>query len=354
MCITGGKRCEYPDAISNVRKKARYHHRNSNDRQRNDAVEKAVLAFQNENPDFTKAHLPNSETFQVKAPKWEVPARLIEMLGNSRHKIKGAEFDDRKAFYAGLTAQNTQWMNSLTANEKAALSKYTTHHYEEVNLYLRGKGYRQWFKDNRKDRFPDYAWDPNAVKHTPENVYENRLKPVIDNMTLAMDKASRNDEPRKLYRYHRIPGGITSKEYADKYFKDGEGFKDKGFMSTTADPEFVAAHILNAEKDKTGDRYVVFEILTKDGGSLQIEEDPYQGRMQGGIHPLEAEVVLPRNKGMRIIDHGTRTFEFAKNRIDMQKHWRPKDDRFRKGRKVSVELIRMIDEDLIREVRKQL
>lgn len=343
MCVAGGKRCEYSDAISNVRRKVRNRMKGKPSYEIQDEVNKEVKKFREENSELVSKHLPARANFQYDPPEWKVPASLLDMLGSKRAPITGAPKDKDDAFAQDLYTRNRDWNANLTEQEQSAILNYTQSGYESTNPFLRQKGYREWAK--QKPHLIYRKEGDNADTYA-----EEVIKPRIADMDSAFAKVPQTNEPQKLYRFFEIPSGITPEEYISKYFPAGGGHKDKGFMSTSADPEFVAAEVMTRAEKKKNTRYVIMEILSNSGGSLQSK--PY--RSAGKVQTLEAEVLLPRNSGLRIIDSGKRSFTFASDREDLEMHARrsKKELDFSEGKKFSLPVIRMIDENLIREVRK--
>lgn len=345
MCVAGGKRCEYSDAISNVRRKVRNRMKGQPSYEIDDAVRKEVKKFREENSELVAKHLPARANFQCDPPEWEVPASLLQMLGGKRDPITGSPKDkDNDTFIQDLHARHLEWNAQLTEQEESAILNYTQSGFESTNPFLRKKGYREWAKQK-----------PHLIYSRPgdnaDTYVEKVIKPRIADMDSAFTKVPRIDEPQKLYRYFEIPAGVTPEEYISKYFPAGGGHKDKGFVSTSADPEFVAAEVMTRADKKKNTRYVIMEILSNSGGSVQ--RDDY--RSAGKVQSLESEVLLPRNSGLRIIDSGKRSFVFSSDREDLEMHARrsKKELDFSAGKKFSLPVIRMIDENLIRETRKQ-
>lgn len=347
MCIAGGKRCEYADAVTNARKKAQYKFRNEDQYTKAGKVKEAVRQFQKDNPDLVKAHLPKKMGFQYDAPSWSVPQSLLDTLGPKREPATGAQ--SREEFlqkYKDLNDQRKEW--EKTANKSAIndMHRYTMTNFEVVNAHLRGKGNSEWKKSRR-----------SVFETGPENYKEwaeKKVEPVIANMDEVINNVPPTEEPQKVYRFFRVPNGVTPSEYIDTYMQPGSGFKDKGYLSTSADPEYVASHVMHRSmvNKESSHQYVVMEILTKRGASMSPHERPHPGNVQS----LEAEVLLPRNAGLRIIDSCKKKVVFGTHRKDLEEQYRGRDGSwldFDKGKSKSFTMVRMIDEDLIRETRKQ-
>jgi hypothetical protein len=343
MCVAGGKRCEYSDAISNVRRKVRNRMKGQPSYEVQEVLDREVLKFREENPELVSNHLPARANFQCDPPEWEVPDSLLQLMGGKKDAISGVSETEKDEFCTTLYERRKQWEASLTEQEASSLHNYTQSGFESTNPFLRKKGYREWAKQK-----PHLIY--RKAGDNADTYAEEVIKPRVADMDSAFTKVPAT-EPQKLYRYFEIPAGVSPEEYITKYFPAGGGHKDKGFVSTSADPEYVAAEIMSRAEKKKNTRFVVLEILSNSGGSLQSK--PY--RSHGSIQTLEAEVLLPRNTGMRILDSSKRSFVFGSDRADLEGHARhsfKKELDFSKGKKFSLPVIRMIDENLIREVRK--
>lgn len=347
MCIAGGKRCEYADAVTNVRKKAQYKFRNKDEYTRKDKVEEAVRQFQKDNPELVKSHMPKKMGFQYAPPKWSVPQTLLDTLGPKREPATGAqskeEFDQK---YKDLYEKRQEWEADASKDEWNAMHRYAMTNFEVVNGHLRGKGNKEWKKSLRGR----YSESTQSYKEWAAE----KVEPDIEAMDRVMENAEFSDEPQKVYRFFRVPNGIKPSEYIASYMQPGSGFKDKGYLSTSADPEYVASHVMHRSmaNNESSHQYVVMEILTKRGVSLTPYEKPRSGQVQS----LEAEILLPRNAGMRIIDSCKKKVVFGTDRKDLESQYRDRDGTrldFSKGASKSFTMVRMIDEDLIRETRKQ-
>ena len=347
MCIAGGKRCEYADAVTNVRKKALYKFRNENEYTQANKVEDAVRQFQKDNPELVKAHMPKKMGFQYDPPKWSVPQSLMDTLGPKREPATGAQ--SREEFfqkYKDLNDQRKEWEKTASREAINDMHRYTMTNFEVVNAHLRGKGNSEWKKSRR-------FMHSNKSQNYKEWAAE-RIEPEISNMDAVIDNITLRDEPQKVYRFFRVPNGVKPDEYIASYMQPGSGFKDKGYLSTSADPEYVASHVMHRSlaNNESSHQYVVMEILTKRGASMSPYETPHVGNVQS----LEAEVLLPRNAGMRIIDSCKKKVVFGTHRKDLEEQYRGRDGSrldFSQGKSKSFTMVRMIDEELIREVRKQ-
>jgi len=338
----GGKRCDYADQVANARRKARYKFREDYDLERN--VEKEVRKWKIENKNLVVEHLPEKQPFQAMANKKDIPEPLRALLtAKARDSIAGLSEQERMDHTRGLYDEQKEWSAALTKEEASAVGQYTMYFFEGVNSHLRRQGYSEWLKAN------------THLYSKKEETLE-RVKRDISGLDSAIAKAPVPEEPRKLYRFFRVPAGVTPSEYMERYFKEGEAFKDRGYMSTTADPEFIMSHLHDRNKGNQNHEYIVMEIITKQGASVQKRATSRSGDVQS----LEKEILLPRNMKMRIA--GTRKaqrFEFASDRKDLNAQHGAKQatsdysyskwGKFKKGDRMNFPLIQMIDEDLIAE-----
>ena len=347
----GGGRCEYPDMLANVRKKARYQHRGSYDRERE--VTKAVNKWKDEHPDIVQAHLPEKMPFQFTPKDRPVPKALLAMLTpSSRVPITGAvEHEARLASVIKMHEEFTEWQGRLELDELRAISSYTMTGFELINATLRRKGFSHQIKqDYSGGGGLSQAERERTTKYTAERVKA---------MKSAFKKVAPKEEPRKLYRFFRVPAGITPREYVDRYMQTGEGFSDAAFMSTTSDPEFIMAHMHDRNGGKKNKGYVVMEILTKQGQSLQ----PHSHTSAGDVQSLENEVLLPAGTKLRVTGFNPiQRFEYGSDRRDLHGQYNSafsSDFMFReyghhsKGDRLNFPMIQVIDEKLITEYEKE-
>jgi len=336
----GGQRCTYADQVANVRRKARYKHRDDYDMERE--ATKAVRAWQAANPEIVRAHLPETQPFQASPNKKPIPEKLLSLFtAKAREAIKGLPDGERQAATKALYDAKKEWEASLTKDEDNAVHQYAMNFYEVVNSHLRRSGMAQLIKEN--PFYKDYL--------------NGRVQGNIKALDEAIAKAPQPDEPRKLFRFFRVPAGVTPTEYIERYFKTGEGFKDRGYMSTTADPEFIMGHMYDRNKGTQNHGYIVMEIITRQGASLQSRENTRAGDIQS----LENEVLLPRNMKLRIANsRPSQRFEFASDRRDLHNQYGnagysmsdttyARWGKFKQGDRMNFPIIQMVDERLIDE-----
>jgi len=331
----GGGRCEYADMLANVRRKALYKHR---DRPSSYASRKAfdeVEAWKDEHKDIVKEHLPERQHFQVEGKTKPVPQSLLNMLTPStRTPVVGLPEDEQQALTRQLCAERRQWEENMTEDEESALHGYTITAYDLFNRTLRRTGLKEFYA-----KYPHMKDRDNGSERTNQE----RTKRSAHVMDSAFKKTPPVEEPRKLYRYFRVPAGVTPVEYMERYFATGEGFKDHAFMSTSADPEFIMAHLRNKNGGKQNKKYVVMEILTKQGGSLQDSEETQVGHLQS----MEKEVLLPRNMRFRVVGvRKSQRFEFAEDRMDLGDQYGIWEG-CEKGERLNFPMVQLVDEQLI-------
>lgn len=351
MCkrASEGKRCEYADMITNVRKKARYKYRNEDDYSLESKVQKEVWDWQAANPKLVQEHLPEKMPFNVEPGQKPVPKSLLKLLtrGGPRTTVTGLSESERLEHTAAMAKEFEDWEEAMESEEHYAVHNYAGHGFEYVNAYLRKKGLPARAKEYRQ----------------PLDVFKETCRKRVEVLDSAFTKVPAPDEPRKVYRFFRVPSGITPEEFMEKYLQEGGGFQEKGYMSTTADPEFIMAHIsdrLGKKKmdKKANDAYVIMEILTKKGHSIQPREESRAGDVQS----LEKEILIQRNAKFRIVgQRKEQKFEFASNRKDLSDHYDKNmsryyggtnyhlDGKFKEGEKMYFPLVQVIDEQLINE-----
>lgn len=343
MCVAGGKRCKYSDALANVRKKTRVKHAGEYNVEYK--VEESVRRFQEENPELVQEHLPLTMGFQWQPPQLIIPDSLTQLMGKPRAKIIGGKDDNKEAFFKELYERRQLWKAALTPEEKTAVAHYTGTGYEYMNTYLRRHGFSEWLKKNGETT--------RVLSGEDESFVDKYVIPRVRSLDLALKKKAKDAEPEKVYRFYRAPAGVTAQQYMAKYLTQGSGFKDRGFLSTTADPEYIAAHVLARSGTQAGHHYFVMEILTKQGVSLQPSEHTDSGNVQA----LEAEILLPRNTGLHIVGSGKKRFEFGKDRQDLSQRYSQFSTQrrhdFTEGKGVSLPVLQMIDTQLVRDVNRQ-
>lgn len=331
----GGKRCEYADMIANVRKKARYKLRDAGYNIERD-VQKEVVKWQSKHPEIVMAHLPDKQPFQRRGGAFALPDGMSAMLSPSpRTPITGKSEEERVLDLAKRHQENVDWHDALTKDEERALGSYSMSSYSFVNAYLRRRGLSSIAK---KDN-----WDMEE------------LVTLAKKNTSALDSALKKTpqkDPTVLYRYHEVPAGVTPGEYVQKYFEKDGIYHEDGYLSTSSDPEFIMAHLYSKNKGHKNKRYIVMEMISAQGGSMQTDHR----ERSGSIQSLESEILLPRNMDFNIVSvRKSQQFTFASDRQALSRnyfHHGPSEEsyqmngKFKKGDTMSFPLIQMVDKRL--------
>lgn len=300
----GGRRCEYADLLSTVRRQARRKH--GDDRR---AVEQAVTKWKRQNTELVETHLPASAPFTVvdRAPG-RIPLEFRGQLSShARTPIRGGT--NQGQLTEAMFAEHEAWMAELSDDLAGAVGQYTFVGFETLNGVLRGN-YRDM---NDRHRRRGTSAESRAEERT-------RALELRDRLDAAFALASRtHDEPRRLYRFMNLPEGVTAKTYLSKYLQPGSDFADPGYMSTTEDPDFITAHINSRLRRDRGLRYIAFEMITPEGVSFQ-----QRGRTQpGNVQSLEHERVLPRGTKFRVAGVRERQqWQVSEGREDLTNHFR--------------------------------
>lgn len=337
MCVAGGKRCEYADALSNVRRKTRNKFPDESPYIVDKAVGAAISRFLRDNPQLVKDHMPTSMPFQVEPSKKDVPTNLRQMLTNPRETIARSGTSDYREFKTALGIRNDLWNEKLTPEMQDAISGYTMTDYVEINEMLRKRRY------STKD-----ATREIVTRADRRNALLSQRIPIMDK---ALSLAEPMAEPEKVYRFFRVPEGVKANDYIKKYLSLGGGFQDRGYLSTSLDSDYIASHIINRSGGMRNKNYVVFEILSNSGVSV------HRSTESENVQSVESEVLLPRNSRFRIAGHGSHRLELKDDREDLARRYsmfgEGKREWFQKGAGISVPVIQMIDEKLIRDHSQQ-
>lgn len=332
MCMKKGegKRCKYADEMAVIRRRVRRQNPRESfvmmNRLMKEEIEKELL----KRPDLALHEAQKNTGFQWTPPSWSIPYSLTKDM----HKL--GTMPDNIPATQELYDENKEWQENLTESERRALQRYGMVGYEEVNGFL------------RKTK----NWDGESFSSgSPERKAEltERVKKDIKHIESALAKAPRTNRVTPVYRYYKIPNGVSTKEYIDDVLISAGGHKDKGFVSTTAKPEHALAAISKKGETTGLDGYVLMEIWTNQGGSMQR----YNHNGGGNVQSQENEVLLPRNTGMRHMETGTMRHTFEEEPVEHKggiSYNRPSIV----GRKLSIPVIRMVDEQMIRDERNRV
>lgn len=316
-----GGRCRYADMISIIRRK----HRRRNPGIREDKLDKLVREDIAANPELAWHEAQRHNNAQWTPPKWSVP----ESLTKDMHPV-GA-LPKSTPTVQELYDQNEVWMEALDKKERNAVVQYSMNGYIGINGVLRGtKGWHH----------------SSLIQKSQLQQESQRMKEQAATIDAALEKAPATERNQPLYRYYKVPDGVPVDRYVEEILLPTGGHKDKGFLSTTANPLHALAAIYKRNDSLDLNGYVVMEIWTRRGASLQRDEEARPGDVQS----QEQEVLLPRNMGLRFLESGKMRHQFDEVPVELENRF---NNRSIIGRKLSVPLLRMIDEDLVREERNR-
>lgn len=224
--------------------------------------------------------------------------------------------------------ENQTVKENVSADEYSALYAYAGNAYESINKTLRGLV-------TEKDK-------QSLSKKTQYEQVEERIKSIDK----VMDEYGNGEgkETKKLYRYYRLDKKQKPEKFIQENLKTGETLSEKGYMSTTEDIAFVLGHI-NRNKDKNN--YIIFEIATKKGVSLQDKEKEKPLFIQS----LEKERLLPRDMKLQINYTGKEelTVDESRENIHRKFNWDVQRQEFQTIDPQNLQVVRLIDEDLLNE-----
>lgn len=316
-----GGRCHYADIISVIRRK----HRRRNPGIREDRLAKLVREDIATNPELAWHEAQRHANAQWTPPKWSVP----ESLTKDMHPV--GSLPKSTPTVQELYDQNEVWMNALNKKERNAIVQYSMNGYIEVNGVLRGT--KGWHHSSLIQK-----------AHLPQE--KQRVQEQVTSIDTALEKASGTGRNQPLYRYYKVPDGVPVDRYVKEILLPAGGHKDKGFLSTTANPLHALAAIYKRNDSLDLNGYVVMEIWTQRGASLQRDDEARPGDVQS----QEQEILLPRNTGLRFLESGRMRHQFDEVPVELENRF---NNRSVIGRKLSVPLLRMIDEELVREERNR-
>lgn len=329
----GGRRCEYADLLSTVRRQARRKH--GDDRR---AVDRAVTKWKRQNMEVVEAHLPNVAPFTVEGrPTGRIPSGLREQLSaHARAPITGGTRQGQLT--EAMFEEYEAWTAELPDELEGAVGQYTFVGHETLNALLRGN-YRDM---NDRHRRRGTSTESRAEERA-------RALELRERLDAAFAFAPRSvDEPRRLYRFMNLPEGVTAKTYLGKYLQPGKDIADPGYASTTEDADFITAHVNSCLRRDPGLRYIAFEMLTPEGVSFQQRPSTQAGNIQS----LEHERVLPRGTRFRIAGVRERQqWQVSDGREDLTNHYRL----FRGGYldseppRLVIPTVQLIDTQLLRK-----
>jgi hypothetical protein len=180
-----------------------------------------------------------------------------------------------------LNKNSDEFYNSLTEEEEKAISSYRYLGYENINAYLFDK---TKFLKEHSSRDASY--------------WEERIPLEIATLDMALSKAKLAPSPRTLFRSFKVPGAIKGENnqalieaFVNKNFPVGSTVEIPNFQSTTIDSDLM---VHNGKTSKG--RSIVFEIISRRGGVLHVDEDKESWSLQND----EREILLPRNMKFKV------------------------------------------------------
>lgn len=165
-------------------------------------------------------------------------------------------FEDGEVADAKLSSEFREWEGNITASQRYAIRRYTGTYYEEINNKLR------------------FDIDPE------EEGTRDLINNDIPNIDAALKASPGLAEDTVVYR------GVA---YNPK-LNVGDTIMDKGFMSTSADPEIAEGFATQFEGDE---EVAVFEINCAKGLRAAYVSNV-------GSNSVESEVLLARNTELSI------------------------------------------------------
>lgn len=323
MCSSkeqGGKRCEYANAIRNIRRHVIQSHPAGL------TEEQYAHAFNQEiaktGGDLARHLAQRDRNYAWKpSPSKIIPPEFLNQLP-PLGKIYSRDWD---TVLQEMTPLYNSLSSALSEDQQLALQRYTVVGYQTVNDELRGeREYRYRAKKfGKKDEFRD-----------------QRIAREIE----LLDSCFRDAEPAKLevplYRYYQVPAGVTEKDFVNVLTQDG-GLRDKGYVSTTLRPDHALASIARKRKRDSAVKHVMLEIWTPQGivPGQPPSQTPTRHSASTSVQELESEILLPRDQRLRVVGTGQVKHQFEEEPIEtrmMNAHL--------KGTRISVPLIRLVDE----------
>jgi hypothetical protein len=215
-----------------------------------------------------------------------------------------------------LYIESNEIETKLTDQESGSLGWYRMGGYGQVNALLRNgrEGHRKTYEKefNR----------PNASNKEVEEYYDN-VKNHVKNIDQALKHERTFNEPTLVYRGVRIeeqiPEGTTVLQYVKNKYKVGDTITEKGYVSTSADSDYMS--FFGRKRVKAKGPHVVYEIIAKKG--LPVFEanrtsKPYQPQ-DGNIQTFEREILLNRDSKFRVV--GVKNVSFQHSYDEHLRGW---------------------------------
>lgn len=172
-------------------------------------------------------------------------------------------------------------------------------------------GSREWNAALRGHDVDDYYTGGAGYRdeEDKERMRQISLQKARQFNTMINKYGGENMKLRKLYRYIKVPDNLAPEEYAEQLTSDNT-LMDKGFVSTTEDPGFIAAHLTNKRNKKNN--YIMLEMLTTKGISVNTYEE--QG---ASIQSVEQERVLPTNVKFSVFGKSQKKITAGADRMEL-------------------------------------
>ena len=181
--------------------------------------------------------------------------------------IRGAE--NALELTAQVHGEHQELVKGLTADERLALHQYAMGSHEYINAHLRG-----------------------------EEVEEEYLSRALQRIALMDGIFERTESKERLtYKYieaRRLSSASEDRDVVLSELASASTFHNREFMSTSSSVDY-PLFILHSERHKHPN-YILLEVHSRKGISLQQEETPFPGDIQS----LETEILLPRNTNFRV------------------------------------------------------
>ena len=173
---------------------------------------------------------------------------------------------------------------------KAALIDYTALDYSDLRDYLHG------YHFDESEEFEE--GDPRGNAGRPIDFSESRKTELADT-TVTLDEvlslAKSPKVPRIVYRGTTVPLSVEDgnvDQWLDENYAEGSVWSSKSYLSTTANPHRTFG-FSNLSYPQHKNRYIVFEILTKQGATLGEGTAYYDAE--------EMEILMPRESKFKIV-----------------------------------------------------
>lgn len=283
-----------------------------------------------------KFGLPQTEHYQTK-----------EQAQQQYEKKQQQKFSEYEKFNKNNnTLYKKHFPTKTTAPTQQEADQKATELHNEYKKIL------QYLNKEQKHALSYYSFSGSKEIHsnfrkTPlKNVNEEDKKlinKISQNLSQAIVEQSPKDKERTLYHYIKNYSDKPLDKFIKENFLEKQEFSDKSVLSTSEDPSFISAYI---SKQKNHNQYIVFEIVSKDGISLQSREQERPGNLQS----FEKERLLPTNKKFKIVHIREEKIKISNSRQKLYENFNPTYNINSIPKKISPKnttIISMIDNDLL-------